>query len=181
MAEQSAKLAEELRSLKLKLSQVKMANARLDAECTSTLRGSDLAPANRLLQPVFDFSESLRERESMTMGEAMVYIADGSGLCELLLSLLRRMPWAELQHQLPVLRDGLILLVNLLTSLRTCLHGPGSVCTSQQMTAYAEAGARCVHEAAHACSCLCLGLAQSAARLALMLAAFSAPDQQSLS
>ena len=92
------------------------ANAKLSAMCKSTLGGDDLKQANLLLQPVSNLGSTLlptNERQSVKMAEAMVLLRD-AGLCELLLSLLRRLPWAQMEHESAEREHGLAILPNLL-------------------------------------------------------------------
>ena len=79
----------------------------------------------------------------MKLDEALVYVRD-TRLCELLLSLLRRLPWAELQQEsAAVMRDGLFLLSFTLSTLAIFLRAAAHVRSSQQASAYAEMSKRC--------------------------------------
>lgn len=125
------------------------ANANLSAMCTSTLGGDDLEGANPLLQPVFHLGNTLlptNECRSVKMAEAMVLLRD-AGLCELLLSLLRRLPWAQMQHESAEREHGLALLPNLLQALCNYLGAATYVRSSQQAAACAEMSNRCVSQA----------------------------------
>ena len=125
------------------LSQLKAVTSRLDADCTSTLNVCDLEPARTILQPVFELGESFLSHKSMKLDEAMVYLRE-TRLCELLLSLLRRWPWAALQRQRVVAPAGLALLPEVLYLLYTFLVLASHVRSSQQAAAYAEMSKRCL-------------------------------------
>ena len=135
--------AQAKQAIKSALSRVKAANARLDAKCTSTLRASDLASACRALEPVRQLSDSLKNRKSMELDEAMVYLSDAR-LCELLMSLLRRMPWTQMRQESEVMVAGLALLSELLFSLFAFLHAATCVRSSQKGAAYTEMRQRCL-------------------------------------
>ena len=71
----------------------------------------------------------------------MVYLSEAK-LCELLLGLLRRWPWAELAHK--DLTQSLGLLPTLLCALCAFLSVAAQVPSSQQAEAYAEMKRRCL-------------------------------------
>ena len=109
----------------------------------------DLKGANPLLQPVFHLADTLmptNECQSVKMAEAMVLLRD-AGLCELLLSLLRRLPWAQMEHECAEIEHGLALLPNLLQALCKYLGAATSVRSSQQAAACAEMSNRCASQA----------------------------------
>lgn len=97
MAEQSSSIAEAACLINSVLSNTKAVNPRLDADCTSSLCVSDLKTAWIMLRPLFVFSDRLIMRQSVRLDEAMVYLHKARS-CELLLSLLRRWPWAEMRQ-----------------------------------------------------------------------------------
>ena len=68
MAERRAEAACVLNSVLLKM---KAAYARLDADCTSSLRISDLKAARLALQPVFALSDSVVRSKSVDLDEAI--------------------------------------------------------------------------------------------------------------
>ena len=142
----SARAKAAQRSLSSMLSRVKAANARLDAECASELSSSDLGAANLVLDPIFELCPSLVSRKSMDLDEALVYLHE-PGVCELLVSLLRRMPWTQLRSSSAVMVSGLALLPALLFSLSTFLQSAKRVAPSQQAAAYVEMSKRCLLEA----------------------------------
>lgn len=143
MAKQSSTTARALSSL---LSQIAAGNPRFGADCTSTLQVSDLKTADAL-QPVFDAIAKLqRERKTLKLDELMVYLR-GATLCETLLSVLRRLPWAEMQQEHAVMQDGLLLLARLLHSLWNLVHAVARVRSSQEAAAYAELNKRCPSQA----------------------------------
>ena len=143
---QSARAKAAQRSLSSVLSHIKAANAKLDANCASKLSLSDLGEAEIALQPVFDLCEKgLVSRKLMKLDEAMVYMRE-AGLCELLVSLLRRWPWAETQQGLLPVKH-LALLPGLLSTLYASLHVAIRVDRSQEAAAYAEMNKRCLLEA----------------------------------
>ena len=127
------------------LSQLKAVTARLDADCTISLCVSDLDAARTILQPVFELGESLLSRQSMKLNEAKVYLRE-TRLCELLLSLLRRWPWAALQRQRAEVPAGLALVPKVLCSLYAFLDLASRVrsSSSQQAAAHAEMSKRCL-------------------------------------
>ena len=123
------------------MSQLKAASARLDADCASTLCLSDLKSARIILQPVFRLGDSLFEgRESMELDEAMVYLRE-TRICELLLSLLRRWPWAACSK---LCGPGLALLPEVLSCVQAFLGVASCVRSSQQAAAIAEMSDRCL-------------------------------------
>ena len=142
------------RSIDSMLSHIKAANARLDAECASKLSVSDLGSASPVLQPVFELFESLVKRESMELDEALVYLRE-AGLCDLLVSLLRRWPWAETQQGLLPMKHLPLLLLGLLNSLYACLHIAMRVDRSKQAAAYAKMSKRCLYGSSPVHSWLC--------------------------
>ena len=141
------------RSINAALSRLTAANPRLDAGCTSTLLVSDLfaagfgepglRDAETLLEPIFDISARLTERKPVVLGEALVYLR-GTRLCETLLSLLRRWPWADMRQERTARNKGLEQLPGVLESLFTFLHLPERVPGSDKAAAYAEASKRCL-------------------------------------
>ena len=139
MAEQGCASADAASSI---VSKIKAANARLDADSTSKLRMFDLRTAS-ILQPIFELSDSLESRTSIELDEAMVYLREAR-LCELLLSLLRRWPWAELQQDRAAIHKDLALLPKLLRSLSAFLRVAALVRSSEQAEAYAETCKRCM-------------------------------------
>ena len=139
---QSAQAKTAQRSINSMLSCMKAANARYDAECASKLSISDLGAAGLLLQPIFELYGSFVHRKLVELDEALVYLRD-TALCDLLLSLLRRWPWAEMkQGLLPV--THLVLLPGLLSSLHAFLHIALRVDRSKHAAAYAEMSKRCL-------------------------------------
>ena len=121
------------------LSQLKAANARLNADCQSTLCVSDLKTARTCLQPLFKLCNSLLSRESVELDEAVVYLRK-TRVCELLLSLLRRWPWAACRGPYG---PGLALLPEVLSSLQAFLGVASCVRSSQRAAALAEMSKRC--------------------------------------
>ena len=122
------------------------ANANLSAMSTSTLGGDDMEGADFLLQPVFKLANTLlptSKRQTLKVAEAMVLLRD-AGLCELLLSLLRRLPWAQMQHESAEREHGLALLPKLLRGLCDYLDVATYVQSSQRAAACAEMSNRCV-------------------------------------
>lgn len=146
MAEHSSTMAETASTLSTVMSQLRAVDAKLDADSISALQVADLKTANLALQPVWELSESLQARKPVELDEAVVYLRDGK-LCELLLSLLRRLPWLELQQSAAVMREGLFLLSFTLSSLSVFLRAATYVCSSQQASAYAEMSKRCLSQA----------------------------------
>ena len=92
------------------------ANARLDAVCTSTLCVSDLGNAYAMLQPLFTIRDRLMNRESVQLDEALFFLHE-TEFCELLLSLLRRWPWAEMRQTRAEAHEGLALLPKVLSTV----------------------------------------------------------------
>ena len=128
------------------LSQITAYNNRLGAACNSTLGAAELRRALPVLQPVFELGDSLEERklESVELEEALVYLRD-TALCELLLSLLRRLPWAEIWQEHAILQEDLgLLLPKLLRALWSFLCASVHVRGSQQASAFAEMNKRCL-------------------------------------
>ena len=72
----------------------------------------------------------------------MVYMRD-SKLCDLLLSLLRRLPWAAMQQEHAAMQDGLALLPKLLCYLWSLVRAAARVSSSQEAAAYTELNNRC--------------------------------------
>lgn len=97
------------------------------------------------LQPAFDLSNGLTERRALKLDEALVYVRD-TRLCELLLSLLRRLPWSEV-HSDAESRQGLALLPGLLGTLGTFFQATARVRSSQQAAAHAELSKWCRSQA----------------------------------
>lgn len=151
------------RALDIILSRVKATNARLDADSTSALTVSDIDTSRLVLQPAFDLSDSLASCKSVELEEALVYLSEAK-LCELLLSLLRRWPWAEMAHK------HLTLLPRLLCALRAFLCVAAHVPSSQQAEAYAEMRKRCLPHSAPAHTWLCCKAAQTRSLFCLCLA-----------
>ena len=163
----SAKLKQELNSLLL---QVTAVSARLGAECTSTLSADDLTAAKDALQPIFDASNSLLFQESVEPDEALVYLRD-TRLCELLLSLIRRLPWAAMRQNTAVEHfRGLWLLARMVHSMFIFLHAGERVRSSQRTAAYAEMSKRCLSADAHQAP-VCMGSCQSGAAHEMFLLA----------
>ena len=127
------------------LTQIKAASPRLDAGCTSALRDSDLKAAYRVVQPLLDIALKLQKSKSLKLDEALVFV--NVGFCELLLSLLRRMPWAEMMRRSETLQNGINLVPFLLRCLRPFLCVALCVRSSQQTAAYAELSKRCLSQA----------------------------------
>ena len=177
MPNQSSTAAETTRKIDEALSKVRGVSNKLGADCASTLRGKDLRTANIALQPVFELNNSLMAREPVELQEALVYLCDGK-LCELLLSLLRRWPWAAMRRERAVMAEGLDLLVDVLDSLCNFLNAAANASSSQQASAYDQMSRRCLSEA-----CLrALGCAGEAAwentHEYFKLAALPVPAQQ---
>ena len=140
-----AELAERARTVESMLSQIQAADARLGADCTSKLRGNGFTTANAALQPVFAMSDSLLERVPVQLTEAMLYLRD-SKLCELLLSLLRRWPWAEMRKEHALLQQGLAVLPRVLAALFAFLNAAAHVHGSHQESAFKEMKKRCLSQ-----------------------------------
>lgn len=138
MSKQSSTTARALKSL---MSHIAAGNPRLGADCTSTLQVADLRTANAALQPVFDASAKLLERKSLNLDELLVYLRDAK-LCEMLLSLLGRLPWAEMHQEDAAMQDGLALLPQLLHSLGNLACAGVRVRSSQEAALYAELNKR---------------------------------------
>ena len=152
-------------------------NERLDVGCTSMLRGSDLRIADSALRPLSGICQSILSREQVSLEEALVLICD-TRLCELLLSLVTRLPWAEMQQESAVSQQGLALLRKLLSLLCAFLHVKTRVRSSQQAAVYEEMGKRCL-PCAWRCACAaCLWLAPTGACGQSVQCAPSAPGQQ---
>ena len=142
----TAELAERARTIELMLSQIQAADARLGADCTSKLRGNGFTTANAALQPVFALSDSLQlERVPVQLDEAMLYLRT-SKLCELLLSLLRRWPWAEMRKDHALLQQGLAVLPRVLAALFAFLNAAAHVHGSHQESAFKEMKKRCLSQ-----------------------------------
>ena len=139
-----AEPANTLQALSSIVSQIKAVNVKLDADCTSTLCISDLRPAQAILHRVCQLSGSLKKLESVTLDEAMASMRE-LRLCELLMSLLRRWPWAETRRKNKAAAShvGITLLPNVLSSLCALLCGASCVRGSQRAAAYAEMHTRC--------------------------------------
>ena len=133
--------ASTLQALSSIVSQLKAVNVKLDADCT--LRISDLRPAEALLQHVCQLSGSLKQHTSVTLDEALASMRE-LRLCELLLSLLRRWPWAETRQENKRAQSqfGLMLLPEVLSSLCALLCVASRVRSSQRAAAYAEMNIR---------------------------------------
>ena len=127
------------------LSRIKAANPQLDADLTSTLPAVELWSVYNSLQPVFDLSNGLMERRALKLDEALVYVRD-TRLCELLLSLLRRLSWSEV-HSDAESRQGLALLPGLLGTLGTLFQATARLRSSQQAAAHAELSKWCRSQA----------------------------------
>ena len=125
------------------------ANARLHADSTSFLSIFDLGRAHAMLQPLFILRDRLMNRESVKLDEALYYLHE-AGFCELLLSLLRRWPWAEMQQHSWAQKD-LALLPKVLSSLFAILQFAARVRGSQTAAAYAELSTRYLQPRALAC------------------------------
>ena len=129
----------------LLLSRLTEDNPRLGADCTSTLQEPDLRPAELMIQPIC-------ELVTCTIGgpqqlDAALEYMRSARLCELLLSLLRRLPWAQMQHERAVTHKGLALQSKLLAcfAMWTRLHA--QVCSSRQAAVYAQLGRRWLPQA----------------------------------
>ena len=96
------------------------------------------------------------------------------GCCELLLSLLRRIPWAGNKRERAMILE---LAPLLLRSLVPFLCVAKRVRSSQQKAAYAEMSKRCNLSSAPAQTWLCLPFAQSEAPELFKLSALSMPAQ----
>ena len=151
MAKRNSTGAKTARKIREALSQIRAMSVKLGADCASTLLGSDLSTANHALLPLFELSDSLVLRESVELDEALAYPCDAE-LCELLLNLLRRCPWAEMRREHAVMQEGLELLPKVLNSLHVFLHAAAHVCSNQQASAYAEMSKRCLSQM-HALGC----------------------------
>ena len=127
------------RTISSMLSHIKAANARFDAECASKLSLSDLGVAEIALQPAFELSKSLAKRKSLEPDEALVHLRE-AGLCDLLLSLLRRWPYKE-----SLLVTHLALLPGLLSALHAFLHVAERVDRSKRAAVYAAMCKRCTY------------------------------------
>ena len=140
MAEQDelSSVLSTLSSVPCKLAQ---ANARLDADCTTVLSASDLGACRYLPEGVFDIGDRLRCWDSLPLSEAMSYMR--MGFCELLLSLLRRLPWKRMKHKRAVAREALALLPYLLSSLHAFLCVARKVRSTERASAFAEMTKRC--------------------------------------
>ena len=146
LAEQSsssAKLKQEVESLLLRIT---AEYARLDPECASTLVATDLGGALRALRPVYDLGESILQRSSMELDEALVCLRD-TRLCELLLSVVRRLPWARMRREPALLQNGLKLLPEVLRALAASVRVVSAVPSGQRAAAYAEMSRRCPSQA----------------------------------
>ena len=142
MTKVSSNKADNARTVNAILAQMRAVNAKLDADCTSTLDTSELIPADHALRPVYRLSHSLMSRTLLKLDEAMVYLRD-TRICDLLLSLLSRLPWAQMRQDRTAAFDGLALLPGLLGALGTFLHATARVRSSQQASAHAEVSKRC--------------------------------------
>ena len=146
MAKESSTAAILARTINDIMSKIRAVSDRLGADCASTLRGKDLKTARVALLPVFKLSESLVARAPVELHEALVYLCKGK-LCDLLVSLLRRWPWAEMRLAHASLNEGLDLLTDVLGSLYVFLSAAGNVRSSQQASAYDKMSKRCPSEA----------------------------------
>ena len=129
----------------LLLSRLTKDNPRLCADCTSTLQESDLRPAKLLVQPIF-------ELVTCTIGgplqaDAALEYMRSARLCELLLSLLRRLPWAQMQHEGALTHKGLALQSEVLACLAMWTHLPAQVSSSREAAVYADLSRRCLPQA----------------------------------
>ena len=124
------------------LLRMKAANARLDAESTSSLCVSDLKAARLALETLFYFSERFMKHGPVELDEAMYYLRKAR-VCELLLSLLRRWPWADMRRCSANTLKELALLPRLLSSLFAVVHMAARVRDSQLAAAYMEISKRC--------------------------------------
>ena len=116
------------------LSLIQAANAILDPGCTSVLQGSEVGAVYDALQPVFELCGTLASRK-VKLDEAMDYMRE-TRLCELLLSLIERWPWAEMRVKSGASTSKyLLLLLRLLCSL-SMLRAPqrtsGCLCGDEQ-------------------------------------------------
>ena len=142
MAEQSSFNAETALAPLAIVPQMKAVDAIFDADCTSTLYISNLKAAHTMLQRLSMLSGSLIRRKPIKLDEALFYIRE-MRLCELLLSLLRRWPWAEMRQNRAVLHVGLTPLRKVLSSLYVFLCAAERVRSSQRAAAYTEMTKRC--------------------------------------
>lgn len=138
----TASIPSALNSILLKIESV---SAELDIGCTRMLQESDFIKASSLMFVFDEISDSLQLRtlESVSLEEALIHLRDAR-LCEVLLSLLRRLPWADMSQNRGVLCLGLTLLPRLLCSLFCVLHVAKKVSRNHQAAAYAEMSRRCV-------------------------------------
>ena len=144
----TADLAEIPRTIRSTVVKYNAVSANLGVDSASMLRGHNLRMADLALQPVLELSNSLLERAPVQLDEALLYLRDEE-LCELLLSLLRRWPWADMRHANPqvqqaVMQQGLALLPKVLGSLAAFLSAAAHVRGSQQASAYKEMSRRCL-------------------------------------
>ena len=149
MAAPNSTTAKTAQAVKLIVSQLKAASAKLDADCTSTLCASDLTPAQTVLERLRKLGGSLKERKPVKLDEAMFYMRE-TRICEQLQSLLRRWPWAEMRQGRAILHRGLMALPDLLSPLYFFLCAAERVRSRQQAAAYAEMNERCCSK--RACS-----------------------------
>ena len=142
MAKQSTAGAKAAKAVKAVLSRVAAKNPKLDAECTTALHCSEISDVYHALQPAFELGDSLTHRKALKLDEALVY-ASNTRLCELLLSVIRRLPWAEMRRVHALAQQGLAVLPSLLSTVGTFLSTMACVRSSQQAAALAELSKRC--------------------------------------
>ena len=145
MAEPSITSPHTVQMLNSLLSQIAAASARLDAGCSSTLEDCHLKAAYRVVQQLLDIALKLQTSKSLKLDEALVF--HKMEVSELLLSLLRRMPWAGMLRKSEMRQSGMKLVPLLLRCLRPFLCVAGSVRSSQQTAAYADMSKRCLSQA----------------------------------
>ena len=143
MAEQSSTISRTACLLNCTLSQMSLASASLDADSTSTLQETDIQTANWAMQLAFEVSKGLLKLESVQLDEALSYLRE-EWCCKLLLGLLRRLPWAEMQQDRELVHEGLVLVPKVLGSLYHMLQLATCVHSSEQAAAYAEMSKRCL-------------------------------------
>ena len=152
MAQQSSTAASTAHALlSSALLRIEAVSTKLDIACTRVLQESEIKTATLELLPIFDeLSDSLRHREFVGLDEALIYLHDAR-LCDVLLRLLRRLPWAEMRQHRGTMYLALTLLLRLLSSLLCIVRLAQKVSRNHQATAYAEMSRRCVAYAPVSC------------------------------
>ena len=142
----TASIPSALNSILLK---IESASAELDISCTRMLQECDLIRTSSLMFVFDQISDSLEHRtlDSVSLEEALIYLRDAR-LCEVLLGLLRRWPWADMSQNRGIMFMALTLLPRLLCSLFCVLHVAKKVSRNHQQAAYAELSRRCVPQCA---------------------------------